>query len=146
MKSVDEKTGSVMGENMWRLMYGKGENAMQEPALKEIFNNEQLKQLSEFTTALKLAQAKQAQGLGRMFIQLTQGGAIAGFATGVAVPEAGAILLSPLAISKILLNPVTARYLTQGFKIPPSSPQAMGIIARLLAAQRSIQNEVDKEQ
>lgn len=142
IKSVDDKTGAVMGDNIWKLMFGKGENAMGEPALKVIFNPEQLKDLSEFTTALKLAQAKQAQGLGRMFIQLTQGGAIAGFATGFA-PEAGVLLFSPFAVSKLLLNRATARWLTQGFKIPATSPQAMGIAARLLAAQRQIQNEVN---
>jgi len=136
-KSVDEE-GAVIGTRFYNQLIGKSQSAMGKTALKEIFTPEQLKEIILFSKTLQMTQARQSEGLGKMLIQLAQGGAIAGFATGFA-PEAAAILITPPVLSKMMLMPKVTKWLTQGIKTPSGSPEVLGIITRLIAASRRIQ-------
>lgn len=79
---------------------------------------------------------------GRMFIQLTQSGAAISVLSG-AVPgietnpaklvSAGAILLGPAALAKILMSPAGRNWLIQGVKSPPGSKMATRAASELAA-------------
>jgi len=137
------KEGVIQGERLLNNMIGKS-GSMGESTLKEIFNPEQLNQIMKFSNALKMTQSKQSGGLGGMFIQLTQAGAVVGLALGKMPSEAGVILLGPAVISKLILNPKTARLLTEGIKLHASSPKVIGITTRLLAAAGRIKSELEE--
>lgn len=54
----------------------------------------------------------------------------------------GAILLEPALVAKMATNPVTARWLAQGFQTPAGSPEAMRVLAQLVPAYRqSLENQ-----
>jgi len=48
-------------------------------------------------------------------------------------------------LSKMLLNPAVARVLTKGVSIPAKSPEAAGVLARLVAASHRIEAEKEKK-
>ena len=106
----------------------------------------------DFADTLKLAQQRQSEGLGKMWIQLAQGSAIVSVAAagaGYIPPEtaigAGAIIFGPVVLSRMLVKPSIAKYLTQGFKIPANSPEAVGIMVRLINGARNIKKEISNE-
>lgn len=130
-KSAD-KNGIIMGTRLLNNLSGKP-GSFGEPMLKQIYTPQQLESIKDFANALNLSQQQQSGGLGSMFIQLSQAGAVVGFATGFE-PEATAILLGPALLSRAMLSRPIARMLTEGIKLPARSPQAVGVMTRLTAA------------
>lgn len=152
LKEGSDIDGAVKGQKMINRMVGKP-TSMGHASLKEIFKPEQLKEIFAFADTLKLAQKRQSEGLGKMWIQLAQGSAIvtvaaagAGIVGSEAAIGAGAILFGPVILSRMLVKPSIARYLTQGFKIPANSPEAVGIMVRLINGARNIKKEMSNEQ
>jgi len=92
-KSTNE-TGDIVGKKLLNNISGKpGSFGM--PMLKEILTDAQIESLNTFGKAVKLTQERQAEGAGKVFIQLTQMGAIAGLASGVATIPAATIIIGP---------------------------------------------------
>lgn len=141
-QSVDQE-GNILGIKMVNNLYGRA--GMGKQTLSEIFTPEQLIELTRFSNALKVAQTKQAEGLGKMWIQLTQAGAVATMVGIGSMPGAGGFLLGPPLLARLMLNPTTARLLTQGYKLSANSPKIAGILARLIRAAYQMQRE-DKRQ
>ena len=138
-KSTDVD-GAIKGAKLLNNLTGKP-NSFGLPMLKEILNPAQLKEITNLGNALKLTQAKQAEGAGKIFIQLGQFGALISLGAGKFQAQAAAILFGPPVIAKMLLNPTMAKLLTQGVQLPANSPQAAGLITRLIAASIRIQQE-----
>ena len=130
-KSVDDG-GNIIGNKMIQNMYGKtgtGENV-----LRELFDEQTLKYITNFANTAKVAQTKSTEGTGKMWIQLTQAGA-AGTMMGMGnTPAAGAILVSPAVLSRVLLNPTTVQLLTTGYTLPASAPMYGGMVSRTMGA------------
>lgn len=138
-KSADQE-GATAGTKLVNNLTGKpGSFGM--PMLKEILNAEQIKELKTFANALKLAQAKQGAGAGRIFIQLAQFGAAISLATGRFEAASAAIIFGPPVVAKMLLDPRATRLLTEGISISPRSPQAAGLMMRLIGAAIRIREE-----
>ena len=143
-KSSSTTDGALQGVKLLNNMYGKP-GSMGMETLKEILNKEQLGSLIDFAKTLKLTQEKQAEGLGRMWIQLTQAGAAGTFMKLGFEGEAASVLFGPAVLAKMMKNPVTVRWLTKGLKLPERSPEVVGITARLMAEARKIRYEQEKE-
>lgn len=122
---------------------------MGEPALKEILTLKQLTGLRDIATTLKVVESKQGEGTGRMLIQLTQGGMALALVTGVfegglerARPkEAAMVLLGPVILSRMFTNPVTAKWLIQGFKMPKGAPGAAALASKIGVEYRRIRRQ-----
>jgi hypothetical protein len=123
------KEGLVKGDMMLRQMYGK--EGIGAETLNLIFTKTQLRRIDKFVDTLKATQRKEVEGIGKMWIQLTQGGAIMGFATGLA-PEAAGLLLAPGLMAKMLTTETGAKILTDGIKVVKGDPRVAGISARII--------------
>ena len=148
-KSTDPE-GVIRGTRMINNMVGKP-GSFGLPLMNELFTKEQITALQTFGRALAASQAKQAEGLGRVAIQLTQVGALGALMTGNFEAPAATILIGPAVLSKLLLNPRSARWLTQGVQMPfPTNQQqaeaVTGLIVRLLSAAARVQHKAGKIQ
>lgn len=115
-------------------------------ALSELLGPEGTQRAKQLARTLELTQGKSGDATGRTFIQLSQAGAVVGtLATGASLP-AGAILIGPAILSKILTNPRMSRLLTMG--LSPTAPTETklrmgGRLAALLAKEGLLSEESD---
>ena len=133
LQKSSDTGGDIVGTRILNNISGKpGSFGM--PLMKEVLSEPQIKALTTMGEALKRTQARQAEGAGKVLIQLTQAGAFGAILTqGLSIP-ATTIILGPAILSKMMLNPTAARLLTQGLKMSPYAPEAAGIMTRLMAA------------
>lgn len=131
-KSTSKTDQLLKGANLEAAMFGR--NGLGEKAMAEIFTAKEVSSLREFANALKVSQEKQAEGLGRMWIQLTQAAAFVGLFTGNVTGLSTFVTVGPAVIGKILTNPKTSKILTEGLKLPTGSKQAAILFARLTAS------------
>lgn len=133
-RGTNAATGELSGTKLTEAMLGRTGIGIK--AMREIYSPKQLTQLREFANALKVIQAKQAEGTGRMFIQLTQAGALVSLpfkATGAARKAAATILLAPVVLARAMTNPRLAKILTDGIKVGVKSKAVAGAMGRFLA-------------
>jgi len=77
---------------------------------------------------------------------LTQMGAIGSLMTGNFKAPAATIIFGPAVVSKMLLNPTTAAWLTQGVKLHPASEAAGGLMSRLIGAANKFSRKPTNEE
>jgi hypothetical protein len=132
-RHTDPLTKQVNGEALLRTLTTYGDEA-----LREVFPGGTHKQLELLTRALAFSQRPEKSGFGGVAMRLAQFSAIIQLAAdpletlglieaegeNVRDEAAGAILLGPIALSYVLTNPRSARYLTTGLKSPPGSATA----------------------
>lgn len=106
-----------------------GPTGMGREAMEAIYTKSELKNLENVATAFEVAQKKQAAGAGGMLVQLAQGGAIVGLATGQMPAGSAAVLLGPEVLSKMMLNPISSRWLTTGLGTVPKSAKHVAAAA-----------------
>src|SRR3990167_4594224 len=125
---------------------------MGEPALREIFTGGHKAGLDaayKLDEVARLMQDKATKLSGGMMIQLIQAGAIMQLGEAVTTgttaalsPISGAALIAPPILARILTNPMTARWLVQGMKLPKGSKEMFGLAGRISAQiSREISNE-----
>jgi hypothetical protein len=137
MSKSTDVNGNIIGKRLLNNLSGKP-NSFGEPLLREVLSEPQIREIKLFATVLQEAQRKQSEGAGRMLIQLTQAGAVGALATGNFTLPAATVILGPPVLSKLMLNPTTARLLTEGISLPASSKTAAGVMSRLVAAAERI--------
>ncbi len=91
------------------------------------------REIIEAATLSQRLTEQQAGGIGKMAIQLAQGGAVIGIVSGVLAPGAGMIFVTPWAISKIITSQVGLRWLTIGLRAPAGSSIAARAAGNLLS-------------
>ena len=89
--------------------------------LRGTLDPDALARFEKFARVLQTAQSKSAEGTGRVMVQLTQAGAMAGLATGLVtgtVPQAAAVatLVVPWVMARAITSPRFYSYLTEGFQ------------------------------
>ena len=136
-RSVNPQTGELLGGKLLANMYGK--SGMGRKEIGTIFSKSQIEQIDKVATTLKVIQEKLGEGTGRMFIQLTQAGAFTGVAgatvMGYPMPAtAGAIIFGPYVLARMMLNPITARWLTKGVQVPLAAKLIPAIAFRITNA------------
>lgn len=133
-KSVDPKTGNLVGSKLNSNLFGR--TGVGETSLKEIFNPKELSSLRQLTNALEVTQAAQSEGLGKVFIQLKQAGAIVqvGAAAFTAqqgnIGESAAILIAPALIARAFTNPTFVKTLLSA-RIPNKQKVLTNILAKI---------------
>jgi hypothetical protein len=142
------KNEAIQGSKMLESLYGR--TGMGKKALREIFDLHELNALESVAKTLKVVQERQAEGTGRMLIQLTQGGAaltvlgLAGERTG-GQAAAGAILFGPAVLSRMFVNPMAAKWLSTGLKLPKHSGYAISLSLRLSRLANKIEQEIEEQ-
>ena len=142
-KSTDVD-GVVRGKRLINQISGKP-NSFGMPMMKETFSDAQIAGLQKFAAALELTQGRQAEGAGKVLIQLTQAGAVGSIVTGKLERIAATIIFAPPIVSRMMVNPKTAAWLTKGVSIPPGSEVAAGLLTRLMAASERIRRNMEEE-
>lgn len=144
-RAADEH-GVPQAKKLEQLLYGP--SGLGERAIEAGFDKATSTELKSFINALQVAQDKQAEGTGRMLIQLKQGGAFLEI-TGAALSAVGAvsseygapevlagggILLTPFLLGHIMTAPSGITWLTKGFTTMAKAPQAASLAAQIVAA------------
>lgn len=131
-KGTNQTTGELSGTLLEGVMFGK--SGIGEKTMRAIYTPKQLNSLKQFANALKVIQTKQAEGTGRMFIQLTQAGALLSlpFASGGQRKTAAVIILGPAVLARGMTNPAVARILIEGVKAGVKSKVAAGALGRFV--------------
>lgn len=128
-RSTKRGTGEITGATLQANL-----DKMGKKALREIYSPGQLNKIQEFANALSVLQAKQAEGTGRMFIQLTQAGALVSIPFGGALnPLSTTILLGPGVLAKAFTNPKIADTITRGIKAGTKTQAAAGALGRMIS-------------
>jgi hypothetical protein len=134
-KSTDAD-GQIVGKRILSNLEGKPGSFGPE-MIREVFTPKQAEALHMLGQAMQTAQSGTSTGSGRVLIQLSQAGMVGTLATAGLTPLAATVIIGPSVLSKMMLNPVAAKWLTQGFQLPANSVEAGGVLVRLL-------NEVGK--
>ena len=142
-KSVSP-SGELSGQTFVNQLTGK--TGMGDKALAEIFNPEELQAVKNVGVALQIATRKQAEGVGKMWIQLTQAGAVIGLADERTRPYSMVLLGGPAVVSRLFTNPIAAKWLIQGVRLPAKSPQAAAILTKLGGLALTIKREEEMKQ
>lgn len=130
-RGTNELTGVSLQANL---------DKMGKKALREIYTPGQLNKIQEFTNALTTIQAKQAEGSGRMFIQLSQAGAVVSVPFGQGINKTAAtILLAPGILAKAFTNPRIADILIKGVQAGTKTKTAAGALGRLITDLTNLQ-------
>ncbi len=128
-KATDVQTGEMSGRKLLAGLKTFGDDTFD-----ATFSKPQRETFRELVQSMALVQGKAAKGApGGMLIQLTQGGAIIGLATGVGTAQSAAILGLPWAASHLLTRPKIAKALTLGLRAPPGSQEATRAFGQLSA-------------
>jgi len=135
------KEALITGKNMLKQMYG---DSLKAETFNTVFNPTQARRINRFADALMVAQKKESQGIGKMWIQLTQGGAIMGFASGLA-PEAAGLVIGPGLMAKLLTTKSGNQLLTEGIATLKGDPRIAGLSARILKHVIQLGNEEEKK-
>ena len=133
-KKGTNKEGELIGIALEEGLFGR--NGLGDKVMRETFSPDEIGNLKEFINALKVMQALTQEGTGRIFIQLSQAGAIVSVATGKYKKAAFTILGGPYIISKIFTNPRWSKALIDGLKLG-NKPQAFITAMTRLSAEIS---------
>lgn len=143
-KSTDVN-GNLVGKRILNNMSGKP-NSFGMPVLTEVFTGPQIRALEDFGRVLQATQARQGEGAGRMLIQLAQGTAVGRILlAGSIEPATATVILGPPLLSKMMLNPKTAKLLTEGISTPAGSEAAAGLLSRIVAASERVKERTRGE-
>jgi hypothetical protein len=119
----------------------------------KFFTKEEVKQLSDAATTLRIVQIKPAGGLGGMAIQMAQMGAVGGLMYGgaaeglssTASAMSAGIIVSPAILAKMLTSPMATKYLTNTKQFSPYLGQEVSNIVRLSQLVETLEKEVISE-
>ena len=110
--------------------------------LAAVFSKEQREGILEYAKIAERIQREPSGGLG-MLMQLAQGGAIVGAATGSIDPEeAGLLFITPAVMARVMTNPKGARLLATALRTPADRKIASGTASQLAGmVHRAMQEE-----
>ena len=139
LKKSTSQEGEITGKAFVNQLTGK--TGMGEKALTEIFKPTELQALKNVATVLQIVSKKQTEGTGRMWIQLTQAGAVVGLMDERSRPYSIVLLGGPVVLSHLFTNPIAVKWLIQGARLPARSPMAAAALAKL----GGLASEIDRD-
>lgn len=137
---IDPSTGIVNWGRLLRRM-----DQLTPNTIEALFPRGQAQEIQRVAQLMVDTGRRQAGGIGRMAIQLSQGGALIGLASGVLAPGAAAIFVVPTAMARILASQVGLRWLTTGLTAPIGSPLAARAAGNLLSFMMTPEADVKGE-
>lgn len=140
------KEGIVDGRTLLMRMYSHT-SGMGKEAIRQIFTKSEQENIRAVALALKVAQTRQAEGEGGMLIKLLQAGALTNliFRPGQLTSPSVVLLMGPEILSRMMLNPISSKWLSVGLKAPKGSRLAVSTALRLSGIANKIENKIKKE-
>ncbi len=142
VRTSSKEEGNIVGQTLYNKLYGK--TGMGEKTLREIFNPEEFNALKNTVTTLQTIQKASPSGTGKMWIQLTQAGAVVGLFDERTRPYAMTVIGGPLVLSRLMTNPRFAKLLTEGYTLPARSPQLLSVVGRISALAHQTEKEMKR--
>ena len=138
--------GELSGSKLAEAMFGR--TGMGEKAMSEIYSPAQVNSLKRFANALKVTQERQAEGTGKVFIQLTQAGALLSipFGGGAGRAAATTVLLGPAVLARAMTNPRISKIITDGVKFGTTSKTAAGALGRFITDVTNLEVERQRQE
>ena len=130
-KRATNKDGELIGSALEETLFGR--TGLGDKVLNRTFSPDEMANIKEFSNALKMIQERTKEGTGKIFIQLSQAGAIMGIATGRMRKAAITILGGPYIFSRIFTNPAMGRRLIEGLKLGNNPKAFISVMSRLSA-------------
>jgi hypothetical protein len=137
VKGTDFPSGDTMLLKLFNPARGMGNDA-----LASIFTRDEIGRIHKVSSALSVAQAKQAQGKGGILIQLMQAGALTSLALGRFETAAVPVLLAPEIFARMMISPRTSNMIVNGLKFPRMTASSL---ARFFGAYDRVVDEIKKE-
>lgn len=147
MAGAMDQNGVINGRGLQASLVGKaGEN---EEMFKAAIPDTSTRQnWLRFAQALA-TQQEQRSGVGRMAIQLTQGGValaalgsvLAGAPEAAAIGGAAAVMLAPYTLAKLVTSKRGVKLLTEAFETPATSRRATSLVLKIAAEAKMLQRE-----
>lgn len=114
--------------------------------LQAVLNKKESEAVFSFLKTAARVQSKSSGGLG-MVMQLAQGSAIVGLATGHAdKAEVIPLFAAPAVLARMMTNPIYTRLLIKGLTTKKSSLNAGGVVAQLSTLIQDVEDEIGGEQ
>jgi len=135
--------GIVNGVRFKNQMFGS--SGMRREAMEAIYTKSEIKTLENNAITLGVIQAKQGGGAGGMLIQLAQGSAIIGVATGNFEKTSLAILVSPEVIARVLTNKKANAWLLSQAQVGNKGVLVGSTALRLANVTRKMEDQIYKE-
>ena len=123
---ADPGTGRIVWKKVAERLGETGDDTVQ-----ALFPGAQAADIQQFVRQVLSLEEKPLSGLGKMFIQLSQGTAFAKFLTFSPDPLSALIVLGPVVLSRIMTNQTALRWLTTGLTAPVGSAIAARVSAQL---------------
>lgn len=145
IRETSDTDGIVLGKSFLNRL-----NKMGQPTLKEMFNGEELAAIRMIGQIGEVIQ-RPTGGSGAMLIQLMQAGAVVNLGrmavggTPALVGESATIVIGPPILSRLLVMPKFARWLSYGYKLPRGTPAATALGTRIIKEVFKIQNQINEE-
>jgi len=130
-KKATNKDGEIIGTALDETLFGR--NGLGDKVLRETFTPDEIGNLKEFTNALRVMQARSKEGTGRIWIQLTQAGAVMGVLSGQYRKASIALLGGPYMLARIFTNPKWSKSLIDGIKMSGNSQMFITAMSKLSA-------------
>lgn len=130
-KKATNKEGELIGTALDEALFGR--NGLGDKVIRESFSPDEITNLKEFVNALRVTQAKTKEGTGRIWIQLTQAGAVMGVLSGQYRKTSIAILGGPAVLAKVFTSPKWSKALIDGLKLADRPQMFIQAMSRLSA-------------
>src|SRR3990167_4703408 len=130
-KKATNKEGEISGMALDEALFGR--SGLGDKVLRETFTPDEIGNLKEFTNALKVMQARSKEGTGRIWIQLTQAGAVMGVLSGQYRKASIALLGGPYMLARIFTNPKWSKSLIDGIKMSGNTQMFITAMNKLSA-------------
>lgn len=141
--------GSIKDDQISRRGFERALNKMGLPALREMFDANEISRINKITGLLDITQRTGTSGTTLFSKGIQVGGATAAYYKAregdyIGATAFGALALSPIAYAKLAIHPVGAKLLTAGIKIPRGSERLGPLAIRMIRVLRGINAEKKK--
>jgi hypothetical protein len=145
LNRVSNKDGEIMGHRILTEMRHSGESWGRE-MMEELWGDTLVDEMKSLGKFLAARQAKQ-EGAGRVMIQLGQAGALFQLAVDPTSLPALAMLVGPAVFARLMTNPRTVRWLTEGLTQMPTmkAAQLAGFATRLSAMSMRVKENIEND-
>jgi hypothetical protein len=144
-KAVKEGVGEYLSGQKLKGLLSDKKSAYGRETLEAVYTKGELARLDELATTLIKTQERQPGRGGGMWIQLVQPLAFGAMLMGRFDKTAGAILLGPQLLGRIMHDPIASRYLINQLKLPKGAHMLPSNYMRFTNMAKGFYNEIMKE-
>ena len=148
LRAPKNAAGELNALSLEKAFYGR--SGMSEKVVKKLYSNSQYKTINKMLRVMKMTQRNEKGGMG-VVIKLVQGAAAGNMVLkGEFDSKSAAVIVGPEIFARLMLNPMGAKLLTEGFALPrghrliaPTAVKITNLINKMYKRQEQI-GEMEK--